>query len=261
VRWQRTRSMRNILLCGVALGLAMATKVSAALIIPCIAVVFAVAFFRDLKQWKRYVGQFAAFLLVSVPEAIAWPVFHLIAYQTPLNYVRLPSEKINIAHYTLWQRFGIPDSKAIRGLFYSGIRKIDHNVWMQTLKTGMFDEMTLFEEGTFMWYFSYMAMVLFAVLLLTAFALFISWLIRKNSHADGMTKGFLAFYGGMLIVNYLNFCRQYPYICSFNFRYILPVLLLCAVAYAAYADRRKWIAVLPAGFAVMVCTVYGMYFF
>lgn len=261
VRWQRTRAMRDILLCGLSLGLAMATKLSAALIIPCIAVVFATAFFRDLKQWKRYAGQFAAFLAISVPEAIAWPVFHMIAYQMPFNYVRLPAETINVSHYTLWQRFGIPDSKAIRGLFYSGIRKIDHNVWMQTLKTGMFDELTLFQEGTFMWYFAYMAMVLFAVLLLSALVLFIRWLIRKNPHADGMTKLFLAFYGVMLIASYLNFCVQYPYICTFNFRYILPVLLLCAVAYGAFADRQRWIAVLPAGFAVMVCTVYGMYFF
>ncbi|MBP3647097.1 MAG: glycosyltransferase family 39 protein [Clostridia bacterium] len=261
VRWQRTRSMRDILLCGISLGLAMATKLSAALIIPCIAVVFATAFFRSLKQWKRYVGQFAAFLAVSVPEAIAWPVFHMIAYGMPFNYVRLPAETINVSNYTLWQRFGIPDSKAIRGLFYSGIRKIDHNVWMQTLKTGMFDEMTLFAEGTFMWYFAYMAMVLFAVLLLCSLVFFIRWLIIKNPHADGMTKGFLTFYGGMLIVNYLSFCMQYPYICTFNFRYILPVLLLCALALGALADRHRWIVVLPAGFAAMVCTVYGMHFF
>lgn len=261
VRWQRTRAMRDILLCGLSLGLAMATKLSAALIIPCIAVVFATAFFRDLKRWKRYVGQFAAFLAVSVPEAIAWPVYHMIAYKMPFNYVRLPAETINVSNYTLWQRFGIPDSKAIRGLFYSGIRKIDHNVWMQTLKTGMFDEMTLFAEGTVMWYFAYMAMVVFAVLLLAALALFIRWLIVKTPHADGMTKAFLAFYGGMLILNFLNFCVQYPYICSFNFRYILPVLLLCAVAYGAFADRHRWIAALPAAFSAMVCTVYGMYFF
>lgn len=261
VRWQRTRCMRDILLCGISLGLAMATKLSAALIIPCIAVVFATAFFRSLKQWKKYVGQFAAFLAVSVPEAVAWPLFHMIAYQMPFSYVRLPAETINVSHYTLWQRFGIPDSKAIRGLFYSGIRKIDHNVWMQTLKTGMFDEMTLFEEGTVMWYVSYMAMVLFAVLLIGALILFIRWLAVRTEHADGMTKLFLASYGGMLIGNYLKFCVQYPYICTFNFRYILPVLLLCSLAYGAFADRRRWITILPAGFACMVCTVYAMHFF
>lgn len=261
VRWQRTRAMRDILSCGVSLGLAMATKLSSALIIPCIAIVFATAFFRNLKEWKRYVGQFAAFLAVSVPEAVAWPLFHLIAYQMPLNYVRLPAETINLSRYTLWQRFGIPTGRVLRTLFYSPTRTESHNVWMQTLKTGMFDELTLFEEGRFMWYFTYFAMVMFAVLLLVALILFIRWLIVRIPSADGMTKVFLASYGALLIGNYLKFCVDYPYICTFNFRYIMPVLLLCAVAYAAFADKRRWIAAVPAVFAGMVCVVYGVYFF
>ena len=82
----------------------MASKLSAALLIPCVAVVFAVAFFRDLGRWKRYVGQFAAFLAVSVPPAVAWPVYHLISFQLPLNYVRLPAETIYVGHLSLWQR-------------------------------------------------------------------------------------------------------------------------------------------------------------
>ena len=263
VRWHRTRHMRDILLCGVSLGLAMATKLSSALIIPCIAVVFAVAFFRDLKQWKRYVGQFAAFLAVSVPEAVAWPVYHLIAFNAPLNHVRLPAETINVSAYSLWQRYGIPDGKAIRGLFYSGIRKIDHNVWMQTLKSGMFDELALFNEGTLMWYVSYMALVGFAALLLASLALFIRWLIKGKT--DGMTKLFLSLFGGILIANYLQFTLQYPYICTFSFRYIMAVLPLCAIAFSHFADTAKHGKWLPTVycllFAAAVVFIYAMYFF
>lgn len=261
IRWQRTRHIQDILFCGVSLGLAMATKLSSALIIPCIAVVFAVAFFRNLKLWKKYIFQFFVFLIVSVPEAIAWPLFHLIVYQMPLNYVRLPAETINVSHYTFWQRFGIPDSHAIRSLFYSGIRKVDHNVWMQTLKTGMFDEMTLFELGTPMWFFAYFTMVMFALLLLVALGLFIYWLLIRKSATDGMTKFFLSSYSIILITNYLNFCIQYPYICTFNFRYIMPVLPLCSIVYGFFSSRKRLLYLLPLCFSGMVLIVYGVYFF
>lgn len=47
---------------------------------------------------------------------------------------------------------------------------------MQTLKTGVFDELTLFDNGTVMWYACYLLMAMFAVLLLIGLVLFVrSW--------------------------------------------------------------------------------------
>ncbi len=259
VRWYKGRKMADILWCGLSLGAAMATKLNAALIIPCIALVFATAFFRDLKNWKRYIPPFAAFLAVSVPIAMAWPVYHLAAFQMPFTYVRLPSETINVSHFTMWQRYGIPDGRVIRTLFYLPTRKLSHNVWMQTLKTGVFDELTLFAEGTTMWYAAYLTLVAFAALLLGALALFVRWLVKGK--AAGLLKCFLAGYGAILIGNYLIFTLQYPYICTFNFRYVMPVLALCAVAWADFAQKRRWAVVFPAGFAFMSAAVYGVYLF
>lgn len=264
VRWERTRRMRDILGIALSLGLGMATKLSAALLIPCIALVFIVAFFRDLKRWKRYIGQFGAFLALSVPEAVAWPLYHLIAYQAPLNYVRLPAETLNVSAWALSKRFGIPDWHAIRSLFYSGIRETDHNVWMQTLKTGLYDERTLFGLGAKMWYISYLLLVLFAVLLLISLVLFLRMLWKKRAGLSGLSKGFLAAYGALLILNYLKFCLDYPYVCTFNFRYVFPVTMLCALAFACYRDdaRHGWWAELYAGgFAALAAFVYGVSFF
>ncbi len=264
VRWERSRRMRDIVGIALSLGLAMATKLSSALLIPCIALVFVVAFFRDLTRWKRYIGQFGVFLALSVPEAVAWPLYHLVAYQVPLNYIRLPSETINVSSWTLSQRFGIPDWYAIRSLFYTGVRKTDHNVWMQTLKTGLYDERVLFEEGTAMWYLSYLLLVLFALLLLLSLALFIRMLWKRRAGLSPLSKGFLAAYGALLIGNYLKFCVDYPYICTFNFRYILPILALCALAFSCYRDDARhslWSELYAGGFAALSAFVYAMSFF
>lgn len=262
VRWIRTRAMRDILGAAISLGAGMATKLSTALLIPCMGLVFAVAFFQNLKDWKRYAGQFGAFLALSVPEAVAWPLYHLIAFWMPLNYVRLPAATLDVGHMTLWQRYGVPDWFAIRSLFYSSVRKKDHNVWMQTLKTGLFDEQTLFAEGTWQWYAAYLTLVLFAAALLISLVLFVRFLLSKRQ--SGLTRGFLGVYGAVLIAYYLKFTLDYPYMCTFNFRYIAPVLMLCALALGLYrSEGRKtlWIEAAAALFAAMVVLLYGMFFF
>lgn len=266
VRWERTRRMRDILGIALSLGAGMATKLSAALLIPCVALAFIVAFFRDLKRWRRYFGQFAAFLAVSVPPAVAWPLYHLLAFDLPLNYVRLPAETIYVGHLSLWQRFGIPDWFARRTLFYTGVRKTDHNVWMQTLKTAVFDELTLFENGTVLWYVAYLLMALFAGLVLIGFVLFVRMLLRRPARLSGLGATFLGVYGAALVGNYVKFCVDYPYICSFNFRYIAPLLLLGALGIAAGRSRAhacagRCLSAYTGLFAALATGVYAVWFF
>lgn len=266
VRWERTRRMRDILGIALSLGAGMATKLSAALLIPCVALAFIVAFFRDLKRWRRYFGQFAAFLAVSVPPAVAWPLYHLLAFDLPLNYVRLPAETIYVGHLSLWQRFGIPDWFARRTLFYTGVRKTDHNVWMQTLKTAVFDELTLFENGTVLWYVAYLLMALFAGLVLIGFVLFVRMLLRRPARLSGLGATFLGVYGAALAGNYVKFCVDYPYICSFNFRYIAPLLLLGALGIAAGRSRAhacagRCLSAYTGLFAALATGVYAVWFF
>jgi len=260
VRWQKKRRMSDILLIALFLGFGMATKLNAALLIPCIALVFAVAFFKAERR-LGYIGQFALFLLISVPIAIAWPVYHMIAFDMPLNYVRLPAETINVSYLPLLQRYGIPDWHARRGLFYSGIRSIDHNVWMQTLTTGLFDEMTLYADGSRMWYISYGLLMGFAGLMVIGAAGFL-WMVLKRRDASGW---FLLGYGVLLLLSYLKFTLDYPYICTFNFRYIAPVLALGAAGFAHWRQSLKrtgWLAeIYAAGFSALALFVYGVYFF
>ena len=263
LRWERSRRMSDILGMGLSLGAGMAVKLSVALLIPCIAVVFVIAFFRDQNK-KRYFGQYAAFLAVSVPEAVAWPLYHLIAFHTPLNYVRLPAETINVSGYSLWQRFGWPNWFAIRELFYTGVRKTDHNFWMQTLKTGVFDELTLFEKGTGMWYAAYGLMTLFALLLAVGAAMLVRLALSRREGLSALSRGFLLGYAVLLLAYYLKFNVNYPYICSANFRYIQPVCALAALALATFREKARcsaWAEGLAAVFALGAVFAYCAYFF
>ena len=207
-----------------------------------------------------------ACVAVSVPPAVAWPLYHLLAFDLPLNYVRLPAETIYVGHLSLWQRFGIPDWFARRTLFYTGVRKTDHNVWMQTLKTAVFDELTLFENGTVLWYVAYLLMALFAGLVLIGFVLFVRMLLRRPARLSGLGATFLGVYGAALVGNYVKFCVDYPYICSFNFRYIAPLLLLGALGIAAGRSRAhacagRCLSAYTGLFAALATGVYAVWFF
>lgn len=260
LRWQKKRRMSDILLIALFLGCGMATKLNAALLIPCIAPVFAVAFFKDASR-MRLLPQFLFFLLVSVPIAVAWPVYHMVAFDMPLSYVRLPAQTINVSYLPLVQRYGIPDWHARRGLFYSGIRSINHNVWMQTLTTGLFDEMTLYADGSRMWYISYGLLMAFAGLLVIGALGFLGMAVKRRD-ASGW---FLLGYGVLLLLSYLKFTLDYPYLCTFNFRYIAPVLSLGAAGFAHWRQRFKragWLAEMyAAGFSALTLFVYGVHFF
>ncbi len=264
VRWERTRRMRDILGIALSMGAGMAVKLSVGLLIPCVAMVFIVAFFRDLKRWKRYVGQFAAFLAASVPLAVAWPLYHLLAFDVPLNYVRLSPETLNVGNLSLWKRFGIPDWFARNELFFTGVRKTDHNVWMQTFKTAVFDELTLFNNGTTMWNVAYLLMVLFVVLLAVELILFVYGLVKRPAGLSGLSAGFLGMYAVVLAAYYIKFCLDYPYVCTFNFRYVMPALLFAALGAANWRDRARWsgwLVGLTGLFAMMSVGIYAGWFY
>lgn len=262
IRWHRSRRLRDILFIAISLAAGMATKLSSALVIPCIAVLFAADFFRDLKRWKQYIKQFSLFLLVCVPLSIAWPLYQLIVHQIPLNHVRLPIEQLSIASKTLWQRFGFPELEALKKLFYKHNPDQDYNFWLLLLKTGAFDEFELFFGGTTMWYVSYLMMAAWGVMMVCAAVLFVRWVLKSMTPIG--EKGFLLGFGMLLLIYFVKFCLDYPYVCTPNMRYIAPVLALGAIGVGYAVDTLKharWLRRLVCSWAGLVCVVYAAYFF
>ena len=262
VYWIKEQTMRSILTLALSLGAGMATKLSSALIIPCVALVFIVTFFQNISCWKKYTVQFSLFLLVSVPLATAWPLYQLIAHDLPLNFVRIPVKELSVADHSLWERFGIPDLSLLKHLFYYHNPKFDFNIWLSILKTGSFDELELFFAGTTMWYISYFMMIIWGLMMLSAAILFIRWVSKSRS--DRLIVCFFAGYCLLLIGYFFKFYIDYPYVCTPNLRYIVPILSLGAIGIGFYADtvpKSAWLHRLVNLWGLLVCIVYGSYFF
>ena len=67
LNWYREQSMKNILKTALCTGLGMMTKLTAALVAPPVAVIFAVVFFKNLKtDFRKLLVQFTAFQFFNV---------------------------------------------------------------------------------------------------------------------------------------------------------------------------------------------------
>ena len=109
-------------------------------------------------------------------------------------------------------------------------------------------------------------MALYAGLVLIGYVLFVRMLLRRPARLSGLGASFLGVYGAALVGNYVKFCVDYPYICSFNFRYIAPLLLLGALGIAAGRSRAhacagRCLSAYTGLFAALATGVYAVWVF
>ena len=262
-KWYRKQSLRHIAAIALCLGLAMATKLSAALAALPVGLVLAFRFFQNLKSWKAFLGQFALFLLISIPLGTAWPLFHAIRWNMPLNFIPEPPRFLYAGMLSGAARYLPFDWGVLRsGPYFSLDVPANANLWVQTLRTAVFDELSSFPDRPGMLLLSYGMLALFAAMAALAVFALARMLFAKGPrpYPRLLLCSFLA-YGAALLASYAVFYRRYPYICTLNFRYIMPLLLLLALGVARAARGTGPLArvtqVAVVAFAAASCFVYA----
>ena len=150
-------------------------------------------------------------------------------------------------------------------MFFRIDTRYNHNVWMQTLSTSLFDEMTLFGEDTLGWKAS--LGLLFAALAsgLAGLGGFTARCFRSGlQKRERAAHWFLFGYALLLGLYYVKFCLDFPYMCTFNARYVISLLPACALGIGELREKRiagRAVPVLIGCFAVLFCAVWGGYFF
>ena len=235
LKWYRNPKIFNIIPIALCLGLGMMTKLSAWMVAPAIAVVFIWVFIRsfikDKKKLLPLLGQFASFLVVSVPPAFWWGIRNYVKFGTPLTFV---SEQN-------FQWMSVEKIPASQRLFDFSLSQLDYpflafkafrapyneyNPFMGLVKTSVFDEYRL------PWYFSEMAVALvyiFAITAVVSFGFLVYIMFKKGICGDLTTKIFFMVTLLTIIVSYYYFCFEYPYVCTENIRYCIPIIPILAM--------------------------------
>ena len=248
LRWYREPVMRNIIPLALCIGLGMMTKLSGWMAAPAVAFVFIVVLIRHIKKPLRYIGQYAVFGVICLPLGIWWQVRNLITSQVPLSYIPNFGEQsfMYSGNLPLTQRlFSFGNGQL--DFVYGSITIVDapYNEYNPTLglfKTAMFDECAnsindvhfppIHITGPILFWIS-------VVLFLTAFVCFVVSMVRKSGNMDGAERVYFSLLFGVELVSYYLFALAYPHSCTFNIRYCMPLIPLCAMGLALVLQRSE----------------------
>ncbi len=272
LEWYEKPTYRGIIRLAFCIGLGMMTKLTAGLIAPSTALVFAIVLFKNLKtEWRTILRQFVVFIVICAPLGLWYGTRNYINYGVPLLYVQeLPEGLLqNISGTPFKERITDFSGYQFKSVFeqwmyisddgYAGYN--EHNPLIAIMKNSLFSE--YINEGNFanMPGIIKTAKVFFwlsAVMALIAFVSMIISFFRKNK-MDLVQKLFFGSFYFLNVIYLYKMAYDYPFTCTLNFRYILltvPVQMLFA---GVMLDKLKTskpkaykIAKIPAG--VLACT-------
>lgn len=251
LQWYRTPTLKNILKIAFCVGLGMMTKLTAALIAPPIALLFIIIFFKNFKsKWKDLFKQFLCFGAVCIPLGLWYPVRSWIKWKVPLLFVyplgtdtdqyihdKTFSERIfDFSPYQFknvylqwlgWDESGNPIS-------YN-----EFNPLTALFKTSVFGESLnqyLFEDFPFIHSFCKCFFWLNVVIAVFAFFSMLILIFKKCSITPAEKLFFLSFYL-LLIGNFYKSAANYPFVCTMNFRYITPTVII-SIVFAALSLQK-----------------------
>lgn len=245
VRWYQTFSVRWIVCIAVSIGSGMMAKLTAAVLAPAIALVFFIKLFQVKGERLKCLGQLVLFGCVSFPLGLWYPVWKLICYQVPLNYVILLSTESPqyVGNMTASQRLFEYSPKFFSTPFQSFLHNklpySEYNPFISTVKTSVFGEYNLGLISANMESICYALLFVNIALIALSLIAMLRQLISLKDMEERVPFIFLVVYHVTLFAYYIKFCFDYPHTCSMDYRYIVPTCLLGALYIGMRAEALE----------------------
>ncbi|MBR4320779.1 MAG: glycosyltransferase family 39 protein [Oscillospiraceae bacterium] len=252
LQWYQNPTLKNILKISLCVGLGMMTKLTVALIAPPVALVFLIIFFQHFKsKWKEFLKQFSCFLGICVPLGLWYPVRSWLKWQVPILFVYPLGEEQDqyIADKTFSERIFDFSAYQFKDVYLQWLgwneageqtSYNEFNPLIALLKTSVFGEGLnhyLFENFQWIYPFSKCFFWLNTVLAVFAFLSMLIVCFTKCSVKPVEKLFFLSFYT-LLIGNFYKSADAYPLVCTMNFRYITPTVIIGALFTALFLKKH-----------------------
>lgn len=230
MKWYSAPSLKYAALCGTFCGLSMMTKVSAALIAVVVAVTVVVKFVvdKELKLSKTLL-QTAVFLVLLLPLGLWHPIRNYILFEQPLGYVApIPTTSaLYTGDISIIDRLVLPFSKEGFGVYVNVWE--EYNVWFYTLRNSLFGEYNFGNTGL-----AYLAVLSNLLVILSSLAALVYLIVKRKNQPNLLPVTVLYF---VQLGFFIYFNIKYPFGCTMDFRYIVP-LLFCGVLFLGGAAEQ-----------------------
>lgn len=238
ITWYQEHTWKNIIRTALCIGLAVMTKISAAIIAPGMAFVFVYVLWKEAKSnLIKLIKQYVLFGVVSLPIGLWYPIRNLVLYGMELTYIPRLSESSTLYlgdKYTVWERlfdFSLTQWLHPTIAWNNQETMCDHNLFVSLCKFGAFGEhnvTTSFYEQNSLYYWIALGMVfLMAGLLTVGIVVFLFWLWKGKE--ETVYRGLFGMVVLAFMISYVKFCLEYPHICTMNIRYILVAVLILMI--------------------------------
>ena len=177
---------------------------------------------KQLKIW----GQYALFALISFPLGLWFPIRNYLGWGVPPAYIPVPIYDKSLEEYSVFLRlFDFIDNSGY------------YNIPYYALWSAVFDDDD-YRAHAFWGLLSFAVFALFAILTVVAL-IGIVYLIRKalKSRTYVWETVSLVMLVAVELVSYTIFCFKFPYTCTMNFRYIVPVTITFLTGFVVLRDR------------------------
>jgi len=231
--WYKSRNFGRIICIAVSVGCAMMSKLSGWMVAPAIAFIFIYVFFTELRSYKKYIPQYAAFLPVCAALGLWWGIRNYALYQVPITYVMELSERSEqyIGDIPVMKRlfdFNFTQFENVGDQFmmYDGAYN-EYNPLIALFKTSAFDELYTvhFYKAVAGWD-KFLFFSVLAVGMIAFFAMVFVMIFDKKT--SGVHKIFLGLIYGVILISYYIFCIKFPQVCTENIRYAVPLIVIGA---------------------------------
>lgn len=247
-RWMKNHSIFNIVFIAIAIGLAMSSKLSGALISVLTALIFLYVLIRCIMKKdtsikiSKLILQFAIFAGIVFPLGLFWPLYAFINYGQPFLYVWTSlSPSIGVpANVTWFNKYGYFDFYMYFHhpfiVLWKNSKDLpqDYNIYDTMLKSSLFGEFSYDSRLSALAYIMLSLNLLFGIIFVLSFVYLLSqyFVYKHHDHQKKEKHNYISdeilFMGILFILfflNYLFFTMKNPYICSYDFRYIVPIVI------------------------------------
>lgn len=281
VKWYKDRKMLSIIESALCMGLGLMTKLSAWMAAPAIAMIFIVSFIiliAEEKPVKKCLVQFGAFLGISVPLGMWFPVYNLIRWGVPLGYIPEGGEDYYVGEWSVLQRLFTVSRESVSTPFLLQKNYLyEYNPIVVLMKSSA-DLQRLAAFNMLAPLLSITIIVSGIIVVISTATMVVSVITKtgsalrkkggKKSAAGADKASAITEFAAVLLwlvtmVSYVVFCIKYPYTCTENVRYVIPVITLCALWFGRAAGsvfKNNMITRLKNYFCEFIAALYGFVF-
>lgn len=265
IKWSNNPNIKNTIILAIITGCSVMTKVSGAIMAVPIMYTFIRKIVETYKTEKdkllRLFGKFLLFGVISLPLGLWHPIRNLVLFSQPIGGVLLPAEGLYVGQYSVFQRFLTISFKELFGYIYCVIPG-DHNIFAYIVKTSILGEFSYSNSiGIYVTLFKIINLII--VFLTIIFTLILLAKVKKND-SDAFIIKVLIITFFINIISYYHFNIKYPYICTMDFRYIVPTIFTGIVTICMVLNdyiRNNIIKEIIEYLVVLFCALSFVFFF